>query len=232
MARVKITPEYYERLVTAFRERPGIVTSAADLAGVSRKTAHKGWHHGWPEHGFPAIRDRLDQEAQAVRARLAEQEEREAASKQALKEAQTQTAKAQQDATSTREREALMVRASRENVLGYLKATNDLMHGGVILAGMIREELADMTKKGQRPPLKQAVYLMNAIGSALRQGNEAATLALRMERLLAGEPEAILGVKDMSIDQCAKEMRLATKAMERIGKKTGLALVPKPNEAA
>lgn len=224
MARVKITREYYENLVSAFRERPGIVSEAASVAAVSRKTAQKAWVQGWPEYGFPPIRERLEQEATAVRARLAEQAEREAATKAE----QAQVAKAQVDATATREREALIVRASRENVIGYLKATNDLMHGAVLLSGMIREELAQMAKKGSRPPMKQAVYLMNAIGSALRQGNEAATLALRMERLLAGEPEAILGVKDMSIDQCAKEMQLAQKAMERVAKKTGLSLVPPP----
>jgi len=223
VARRKITQDFYDKLLDAYRELPAHYTNAAKAAGTTRKTSRKAWHEGWPDKGFPPIEQALKHEEELARAQLARAREAE------LTEAHETNREVRQaaavDAAATREREVMMVRAARENVVGFLKATNDLLHGGVILSGMIRETLDDMRANGKRPPLKTSVYLMNAMGGALRQGNEAATLALRMERLLAGEPEAILGVQDMTVKECVREVRQAQRAMERAAKR-GLVSLP------
>jgi hypothetical protein len=124
-----------------------------------------------------------------------------------------------------------MVRGARENVIGYQMGVQNLLRGQHVLARMIREQLEQREKDNKPIPVREATRMMATIGAALRQGNEAAILAMRMERLLVGEPEALLGVSDMTAAQAAAEVGKAQRALKRAAAK-GIICLPEEGELA
>lgn len=226
-----ISRKTYEKLLEAFRAQPSNVSNAARHAGCHRATARKALREGWPDAGWHPIVEVLERDRVEARAALAEQAklERERVVEQRRQE--QVDVLATKDAGESRAREVLLVRASRENVLGYQAGVNDLLHGQRKLAAMIRAQLEQAEKDNKPLPVREGVRLMATIGAALRQGNEAAILAMRMERLLVGEPEALLGVSDMTGRQAVAEVGKAQRALQRAAAK-GYITVPEEGELA
>ena len=70
-ARLKRTPEFYEKLMSAFREHGSAWGKVSDACKCDPKTARKAYEEGWKEYEWaPPIQLALEQEGVAVRARL------------------------------------------------------------------------------------------------------------------------------------------------------------------
>lgn len=231
MANNTISRKTYEKLVQAFREDPNNVSAASRHAGCSRPTARKARDSGWPDAGWAPIRQVLERDRVEARAALEQQACREREQVAERRRQEQVDVAATKDAAGSHAREVLMVRACRENVLGYQAGVNDLLHGQRQLAKMIREEIEKRAKENKPLPMREAVRMMASIGASLRQGNEAAILAMRMERLLVGEPEALLGVSDMTASQAVAEVGKAQRALQRAARK-GLICVPEEGQLA
>ena len=230
MARRKITRDFYDALVVAFREHPGEAVAAAKKAGVTYRTAKRGWEQGWPSAGDFArpIQEVIGEEQAEARAQRQKTFDQEESTRSAIR----------RDAIDTRSQEGVVVRIARNNAVGYLGASQQMLVGVTSLAKRLRAELESLsepigTEVGddgvERPvfpdlDMGKALRLMQTTASALRQGNEAALIAMRMERLHMGEPEMHLGVQVETMEQAEQHVARATRALERARRK-GLSLV-------
>ncbi len=222
MSRRVISQDFYDRLVAAFRQDPGNASAAARYAKCDPRTAKKGWERGWPEVGAWAkpINERLAEEQQEARSRLA----------QTHSETFTREA-ARENAITVREQEGHIVAGARSNSFRLMQASEKLLIGIDALASRVSHELQKYTEaigvdpKTNRPiyrhtiDAQKATRLMQSVSSALRQGNESALIAMRMERLHLGEPESILGLKDMTIQKAAQDVERGTRAVKRARKR-------------
>jgi hypothetical protein len=214
-----IDQEKYDAMVGAYRQAPANVRGCARAASVDRRTARKAWHEGWPERGLRPIREVLNEEQQAARARLAKLREAELATlaEQQAGNAQIDRARAEDDAVTSRTEEARMVRASRHNAMGLMASVQRLLRGATKLAERVEEEIATVELKPGA-----AAALFREIASTTRQANEAARLAQSMERSLLGQPEKWIGLAtDMTPEEAMHEVVMAQKALSR-AKRRGL----------
>lgn len=231
MAGRKITKEYAEAILQAFRERPGVATHAAQRAGCSVKTARRYWRNGltrspWPEYRIP-IRDIVEKEQAIARSQMAGAQEdvarmaaeRDAARMQAVRE------QAQKDATDTRVQEASMVRLARSSAIVLLNNLTQVAAGAASLGKKVRHSL-ELLGEGDEPlTMRDASNLTGMIGklsTALRQCNDAAQKSMEMERLLLGEPGKILGIQrldEVSVEEAKKRVEAAQRAIKRLEEK-------------
>lgn len=127
----------------------------------------------------------------------------------AEKKASDARAKAVEDAARGRAEEGQLVRASRINASALLKFSAQLLVG---LAGK-----TDKVKALIDDPMTDAVTilaLMQRIASLAQQGIMVGEHAMKMERMLLGEPTEIIGfqVSDMSMDMAMQEVQAAVRA--------------------
>jgi len=256
MSRRKITRDFYDNLVAAFREHPDSYAAAARSAGCDQRTAKRGWQKGWltiADWARPICEVVAEHEAKvmvaarAKRARIMQAEEearleREraeaegyAVEAEAQKTAQAQNqavqrVQARADVSDTRAQEGVVVALARGNAARYLGASQQMMAGLTALTKRIRaemEELGTPEKVVNGKPiykkanLGQMMRLVQTASSAMRQGNEAALIAMRMERLFMGEPEGTIGFRLESFEQAEGHLERANRALQR-AKKLGL----------
>lgn len=222
MANRQITHAIYNALVVAYREQPEGHKLAAERAGVNWRTARRGWERGWAPRlpWAPAIKDVVANEQKEARARLVIKQAQQA---QAEVQAAVTTpaaiqAKAREDALDSRVQEAKLVRASRENTLVLLGLTQPVLKGLRGVAARIEDLLAS-----SKPTSGQALDIYDKLSSIMLRTNEAAKLALQMERLLIGAPTEILGVAGVSDEDAERELKRTLALFEEARK---LGVVP------
>lgn len=224
--RRKITRDFYEKLLGAFREAPGNASHAADYAHCDRRTAKKAWETGFPSTGDWArpIHEVLKEEQIAARAKLAE-----------TAAATTNHEGARSDAIDARAEEAMLVRAARVSAGRYQESMQHMLMGVTELSKRIRVEMEKLALPdgvdGNGDPtypkvnLVSLTRLIQTVSSAIRQGNEAGLIAMRMERLHLGMPGEIIGYQDMGMDEAADHIRRSHRALDRASRR-GLVLLP------
>lgn len=206
MGRRKITSEFYQALVDAFRECPGNATGAArtvrEATGTTcdRRTAARAWTRGWPEHNFPPVEKTLELEVVSARAALVVIANDSAdllvsaTSDEAIVREQARI-----DAIKARTDEGRLVRIARENVVALLESSNELLDGYRKLAPKVKKILANMD--GNELDVTEAARLLWRVAIAARASTDAGMRVLQMERLLLGQPMEIIGVRDMDLDE-------------------------------
>jgi len=217
----------YEKITAALRELPGQFSGAARRAGVHKRTVKKAWEDGWPERGLAPIRNILDEEQRAARARLAALRERELQdiSSQQIHNENKQAARVVEDAILQREEEAKMVRGSRHAAMALLGIVQRLEKAGLQLAERVESRIA----MAELSP-KEAASIFRDITSMTKSAIEAAHTAQAMERSLLGEPEKIIGVAlNVSASDAAHEMDMANRALARMRRK-GLIIEAVPED--
>lgn len=220
MANRQITQAVYNKLVEAYREQPEVHKHAAQASGLNWRTARRGWERGWTPRipWAPAIKEVIGAEQKDARARLIAEKQQQV---KAEVEASTTTpvalqSAAREDATNTLVQEAKLVRAARENTLALMATTQQVMAGVIKMVPRAREVISTADLE----PL-QIVRFFQRLSSLMRDANECALRTLQLERLKAGEPMAIIGVTDVSMEEAERETR-RTLALIEEAKKLGV----------
>lgn len=225
----KITQEYFDSFVDAFRETPDNFNAVAKTTGCTWRTARKAWEKGWPRHNFPPIKEVLELERLEARAdrkaaddaRLAELREQED-----VNEAQIR-AQARRDAIAARAEEAKMVKAARRSAVSLLEASRKLADGVADLAPQVRDAIKTLVVSAKDPDIDQIeriAKLLWRISISTRASSQTAFQILQAERLLLGQPTDIIGVTDldrMGPDEAMAELENAAKTLERMKKRRG-----------
>lgn len=233
----------YERLLESFREHPGNISAAARSAGVGRGTARRAWREGWPRRQLPAIIDVMQEEQLLARSRrqaavyLGDGPPASGADVPAASTAHVppgdsgpEAARmlAKDDAVATREAEGSMVKLARANVVALMSATSRLLSAGIDKAKALEKDIRTGTV--ELTP-KEVQKFLGSLGYLVSKSTESAKLAIEMERLLLGEPTEVLGleVRNMTLDDAARTIELANRALARARKR---GLVPDLDPAA
>jgi hypothetical protein len=198
-------------LVAAFRDQPGNVSNAARRAGVSRATAHKAWEKGWrfKPWGKVPIEQVLKDEAEAARAAriAAEQEEARQEAERAIQ--------ARLDAIQARAEEATMVRHGRKGATNLAVISIKLT---VLVDKLVNEMERRMDAGGLQTisPSEMRKWVMT-MGTTMHHAHSVMRLALEIERIVAGEPISVIGVRvdHMKPEQMVEELSSMARTLER-----------------
>lgn len=188
MARRAYTQDLYDRLVKAFREKPGNASNAARWAGCERRCAARAWANGWPNRPWAIpIQRYLIEEKEAIRV------ERQRAMEESARIDEEARAQLRKDAIDAQKHEALAVRGARINAIALSNMISKLLPSLINLS----ESTATQIKSGSSAYTPhQVLHLMRSASYVVRQSNEAARLALELERIRVGDPNDIFKSKD------------------------------------
>lgn len=222
-----ISLEQHERLLEAYRDRPGAFGPAARKAGVNERTAKRYWLTGHPD--APDIRAKpisaiIAEEQELARSRMFDLQQKvdALAAELEAKRRQEVSSKAQQDATDTRVQEAQIIRMARGAASGLLVTLTNLSKGAAKVGVRVAKNLdriANDTADMSRGEMVDMVHTVQALTSALRQANEASRQAMEMERMLLGEPTSIHRVDhhivDVTVEEAERRITAGMRALER-----------------
>jgi hypothetical protein len=225
MARRIIDKLLYDALLEAYRIKPANHSHAADYAGCDRRMAKRAYDKGWPKHPWAVPVEQVLHDDN-IRARAKRQEMR----TQDYLEAEDKAEKAKQDATDARAQEGKMVVASRQSALGLIGFSMRLLQSGRPLV----ERLADViTNSPDEFSSKQQLSLLKEISRFTSQSVAVCHEAMRLERLHMGEPEAIVGVTDLTkytTEDLVSELKDIEAALRGSSDEPSLRLVNEPTD--
>jgi hypothetical protein len=219
-----VDEDKWHQLLEAFRHAPGKTTEVSKACGCSSTTAKRAWDIGWPDRGWPPIKAVIEDEGLLARAERIKKQQAEALiereellAKQAQLEQEARI-KAREDAVVARTQEAQMVALSRANTIALQTAAARLMRAGVREAKSLDEEL----EKGvvTMTPFERTKFI-SAVAYLNESAVRAAKINIEMERQLLGEPTEVIGVavKDMTLDDAARTVVVASRALKRAAKR-------------
>jgi hypothetical protein len=241
MARRDVTPELYNVLLAAFRERPGNFAYAAAASvgalgpdrGCERRMAKTGWEQGWAKrHPWArCIRVVLEEEQTAARAKQLAEETA------ARRLADVERVRAREQAIGVTQQEATAVKLARGNVIAVLGSVGLLAKGLRASA----EKLATQLEKGE-VSAKDLGFLFKNIAAAVSSSGIALERVIKLEREVVGDPkklaEELAGVAealeesgDFDPKKAADEIRRANDALER-AHRIGLIALPGGKDAS
>lgn len=227
MERIRFTDERAERLLEAYRRRPGVAQAAARAVGCDRRTATKAWNEGFthrsvsPKYQRP-FKDIIEDEQAEARARL--QREAVEAHELAVKNEAHRRGVSQEDAiqhlTEERTQEAHLVRNARAATIVLLNTVAQISGGLNKLGGKVKGALEEASKGeiGMREA-QSALTLMTKLTTSLRQCNDAGQRAMEMSRLLLGEPQKIIGhahLEGVTVDEAKERVAAAARAVKAL----------------
>lgn len=223
-----ITPEVYEAARTAYLS-VGTVAAIREATGLGQRAAQRLLDSGEPRIGLPSLRDAARAEAAKVERRL-RQRERQAAEQEAKELAKTmeQRAKAARaareheskvlgDAVQARKEEVQLVRLNRISSTVLAQINADLLRTSSKVAKSLLE--ADLSKVSVR----ERLTILRTVAGIVHRTAQASAAAVNMERLLMGEPTAILGradapgpsTADMTPEEAEQWLAIANRAFKR-----------------
>ncbi len=218
----------YDLALAAWIAEP-TVTSVCRAIGSSHHRAMRLINHGIPELGLGSIRKAAQEAARASVASdrsLARTDARSAARTlearvQAIRDQEATRLRLIGDAKKQREEEAGLVRANRNAAIALSTVNARLLKGALSLASSLEADLMALPKGGG---IKEKLGYLRTIANIVQRTAESSQAAVKMERLLLGEPTAILGIRDdtsskpdadMSPEQAAQWLEAANRAYER-----------------
>ncbi len=219
MSNRRITREFYDKLVEAYRSNPSNHSNAATHALCDRRTARRGWEKGWSSGRNPLpwagpICDLIAEEQTIARARVLDERKR---AMEPIVDGELQThydrEKAAQEAIDARKQEAQMIRLVRADVTNELASVARMLPGIQKWAQKAAEQL--QTQDPDNPAA--AVKLMEGLARITDNLSGAADRCMAMERRLLGEPEQVVGVMlpDMSFDDAVRHLEAGHRTLER-----------------
>lgn len=219
MGRRALNANTYETLRQAFIVEPGNVENARKKAGCTWETAKQAWEHGWKNKPWaPSIKKALEDEQHAVRA-VRMRKELEAENLENDRRVQ-----ARLDAIQSRAEEAQGAKTSRKNAINLGIVSGKLV---VLVDAMVNELHKKLTQPGvmaNMTPVEIRKWIHTA-GITVHRAEAVMRLALEIERIVVGEPIAVIGhrVENMTPDSMVKELQGLSRTLERAGKMGGIA---------
>ncbi|KKN72207.1 hypothetical protein LCGC14_0413440 [marine sediment metagenome] len=219
MSARRITREFYDKLVEAYRENPSNHSNAATHALCDRRTARRGWEKGWSAGRNPLpwagpISQLIAEEQTIARARVLDERKR---AMEPIVDAELQTSydreKAASQAIDARKQEAQMIRLVRAGVTNELASVARMLPGIQKWAQVAAEQLSET----QPDNPAAAVKLMEGLARITDNLSGAADRCMAMERRLLGEPESIVGLRlpDMSMDDAVRHIEASQRTLAR-----------------
>jgi hypothetical protein len=231
-----LTAAEYERARDAFLEHGTIVS--VESVGFGRTQAEHLVHRGLPHLKLPPLQhvarelaartDKLTTklvkaaaEEDAEKVARALEERRAAAEKVRASEAAVLG-----DARDAREQELKLVRANRLAASALARVGVDLLHTAAALTADLREQA--LSGKLKHLSAREKAGLVRTVATIAVRTADVAQKSVQMERLLMGEPTAILGhtgavpVGDMSPEDAERWFALAEKAFRRRAARTSV----------
>lgn len=226
MGKRALTKQDYDKCLQAFREQPGNYSHAAKYTGMWTGTCKTLWLEGKPKRNWPAIQDVIAAEHRQARAMLQAQDEeiQERVGKEAQEAGlakreealrlELERQRAANDIARSRAEEATMVRGARQNVVGLMGLSAQLIQGGLKLSEELKSKLADPGKMSVSDQTKA----LQAIASIARQANEAGKIAMHMERTHVGEPTETKEVRvtNMSMNMAKEEILACARELKAL----------------
>jgi glutamyl/glutaminyl-tRNA synthetase len=197
-------------MLEAFRQDPGNFSHVVRVTGVNWRTARRAWNEGWvPKIAWaPPISAVLEEEAEKARAAryrtLLEQEV----------QAEQVRIQARADAIAARGEEARGVKLARTNAMNLATiAARAIVAADPLVQELSKRATADLSKvpaEELRKHVAMTLQLSRQASSLLRE-------AVLLERLIAGEPIAVLGVKldDLSPSQVVDQFERLVRTLQR-----------------
>lgn len=211
----QITQANYEQLLVEFRRHPGAITKVAQACGIAWRTAKRAWDRGWtPQRPWAkAIKLVLEDEAELIRA------ERIKKDLDAQRAEEDRRVAARMDAIQARKEEAEGAKASRRNAIGLAVVSNKLLTAALVMCD-------ELTRRVNDPAEMKAMTVaeMRSLFDMISRGASRSVLAFRyaleVERIIAGEPIATIGVRvdKMSPEQLVGELQGMARTLARAGK--------------
>jgi hypothetical protein len=210
-----ITPELYEALLAAARTHPANYLRMAKAAGCTWRTAKRAWERGWvPQVPYAKpIKFALEEEAEAIRtARIA-------AELKAQKDDEDRRVSARVDAIQARTEEAEGAKAQRRNAIGLAVLSNKLLTAALKMADEVNRRVADPVQLGAMP-LKEMRPMLDMVSRAVARAQMSFRYAVEVERIIAGEPIAVIGVRTdrMTPEQLVTSLEGMARTLARAGK--------------
>jgi len=235
----RITVPVYERLVEAFRDKPGNVSNAARLAGCGNLMASRAWEKGWEPLSLLPIKDVIKEEQLIARGQI------EAARLAAASSKRQERENARKNALETRQQEGQMVKLTRGNAMQALAVSVELGRSTRQFSETIQARLTLEQEKVAawvayerdrmagnkptppdyaRPPMgpEELVNLLNRAADYMAKITQCARQAMEMERLYLGQPTDIVqladakALADVSRDELQVRMEAAIAAVSAL----------------
>lgn len=218
MGRRALNANTYETLRQAFIVEPGNIEHARKKAGCTWETAKQAWEFGWKNKPWaPSIKAALEAEQHAVRAARMRKE------LEAEQLEQDKRVQARLDAIQARAEEAQGAKTSRKNAINLGIVSGKLV---VLVDAMVNELHTKLAAPGMMSNMAPAEIRkwIHTASITVHRAEAVMRLALEIERIVVGEPIAVIGhrVENMSPDAMVKELQGLARTMERAGKLGGI----------
>ncbi len=213
----KIKPGQYDRLLSAFRDKPGNIRHAAREAGVAWETSKRMWIKGAADIDLAPIKPLVENEMVQARV-LAEREKREkdkTTAEDHLRTSFEDQEAARQDAVASRKAESDVVRSNRKNVVTLVAVMARALAGCLKRAKALEKRIVD----AKDMDLAEEIALLDRMARTVERTTRAAKETMVMERLLLGEPTEIIGLKgvgDFTEDEAIRELELGAQTAVRM----------------
>ncbi len=234
----RISVEFYEAMLQAFRETPGNLTAAAKAVGCDRSTSTRGWKLGWPKYDWARpICEVLAEEQGMARSKMAEaietmpaNEERGHSSdrthqhRETYINAQREREQARVNAVNTRADLGKMLTGLRELTIQCEAIIGERSPGVTALASRLNEEMREMARAPQGTfDMFKAQRLLRLHVADVRNVSVAASRVYELEQTHLGEPSKFIGIQPTHFDDAdeAALVREIRKALEAIEESTG-----------
>lgn len=223
-----ITAELYEAARDAYVGH-GTLSAVREATGLGQGAAQRLLDSGIPQLGLPSLRDAARAEASKVEARLRKREDAAAtleakelakvmeARAQAQKRAREHETKVLGDAERSRAEEVQLVRLNRISATVLAQVNADLLRVSSSLAKSLLEDQAALRKLTP----KERLGILRTVAGVVHRTAQASAASVNMERLLMGQPTAILGRADgpstqhMTPEEAEQWLALANRAFAR-----------------
>jgi len=233
---VGLGPDDYERARRAYIAT-GTLRGVMAEAKLTQSAAERLLYVGLVELELPPLIQAKQRHARKVVARQTDRERelRAAVDRQDAETAAAVLAERAEAASKVKAYEAEVLGSAVESRADELRLVKMNRQGAIVLAGVTAQLLVGMQKLSEHlatiasDPAKLAGMHPRDLGQLIRTGAgvvhraaDTARIAVQMERLLMGEPTAIVenrdgmpDVRDMSVDDASKMIELASKALAR-----------------
>jgi hypothetical protein len=192
MPRARLSRLQYEKLVEAFREKPGNVNYAHKQAKVHMRTAKKAWEYGWERPTWArAIKGVFEQEEIGVRSKMRDIDVKLDEAERAAR-LRDEKEKARLVAVDERLREAQGVKASISTSLMLLGNLGQFQKASI---EMCRHASASLLAEVQAGTLewREALKILDKLALTAKRITEQFQITMELLRKHVGEPEKIVG---------------------------------------
>ena len=227
-AGIAVTVQVYEAGRAAWFA-VGTLAAVREATGLGPEGARRLIESGAPALGLPSYRDAARVRAAEIESRASKAEARTTKAEadaivrtleeraRAAKRAQETQTKVLGDAQASREAELRLVRANRGASIVLANVNGDLLR----VARTVAESLLDDVGKLRSLGARERMGILRTVAGIVQRTAQASYTAVQMERLLMGEPTAILGhapagpQSDMTPDEAEQWLAIANRAFER-----------------